>query len=70
VYKELRIIGALGVDTASYEQALALLATHRYPFAEVARREVPLGEVEDLLLAMAGEGEAAPLHGVVRPGDR
>lgn len=70
VYKELRIIGALGVDTDSYEQALALLATHRYPFAELARREVPLGEVEDLLLAMAGEGEAAPVHGVVRPDGR
>jgi len=70
VYKELRIIGALGVDTASYEQALALLATNRYPFAALARREVPLGEVEDLLQAMAGEGEAAPVHGVVRPADR
>ncbi len=67
VYKELRIVGALGVDTASYEQALALLATHRYPFAELARREVPLDGVEDLLLDMAGEGGMAPVHGVVRP---
>ena len=66
VYKELRIIGALGVDTASYQQALALLATHRYPFAGVARREVPLDEVEHLLQDMAGEGDEAPVHGVVR----
>ena len=67
VYKELRILGALGVDTASYEEALALLATHRYPFAELARREVPLESVEALLLDLAGEGGPPPVHGVVRP---
>jgi alcohol dehydrogenase len=67
VYKELRIVGALGVDTASYEQALAVLATHRYPFAELARREAPLEAVEALLHDMAGEGGVAPVHGVVRP---
>ena len=38
VYKELRILGALGVDTASYVAALDLLASGRYPFAEAAPR--------------------------------
>ena len=34
VYKELRILGALGVDTDAYRAAIDLLASHRYPFAD------------------------------------
>jgi len=67
VYKELRVLGALGVDTESYHAALALLASGSYPFAELSRREVPLDQVEPLLQAMAGEGDVPPVHGVVRP---
>jgi alcohol dehydrogenase len=67
VYKELRLVGALGVDTASYEQALALLASG-HPIAGVSRRTVGLGELEELLVDMAGEGTAPPpLHGVLVP---
>jgi len=68
VYKELRIVGALGVDTESYRQALDVLATDRYPFAELPRAAVDLDGVDALLQTMAGEGEAPPVHGVVRPG--
>lgn len=68
VYKELRILGALGVDAAAYRQALALLASGRYPFADLPRRQVGLDGVADLLADMAGEGEHdAPVHGVVEP---
>src|SRR5439155_7399969 len=67
VYKELRIVGALGVDTDSYRQAFDVLATGRYPFAELPRAEVDLGGVDALLQAMAGEGDPPPVHGVVRP---
>ena len=67
VYKELRILGALGVDTDAYRAALDLLASHRFPFAELSRQEAALDEVEPLLQAMAGEGETPPVHGVVRP---
>src|SRR5206468_8640196 len=37
VFKELRLLGALGVDAASYEAALAMLARGRWPFADVPR---------------------------------
>jgi len=68
VYKELRILGALGVDAAAYRQALSMLASGRFPFAELPRRQVGLDAVADLLGDMAGEGEHdAPVHGVVEP---
>lgn len=68
VYKELRILGALGVDAAAYRHALALLASGRYPFAELPRRRVGLDGVADLLADMAGDsGHDAPVHGVVEP---
>jgi alcohol dehydrogenase len=70
VYKELRILGALGVDGDSYRAALELLAGGRYPFAELPRRQVGLGDVASLLTDMAGEGDdpaAPPVHGVVDP---
>lgn len=67
VYKELRILGALGVDTPAYRAALDLLATETYPFAELLRVEVDLDGADALLQALAGEGDPPPMHGVIRP---
>ena len=68
VIKELRILGALGVDTTAYRAALDLLVSGRYPFADLPRRCVGLDATEELLASMAGEGdEAPPVHGVVVP---
>jgi alcohol dehydrogenase len=67
VYKELRIVGALGVDAAAYRAALDLLASGRYPFDELPRRVVGFAELEKLLRSMAGEGENPPVHGVLEP---
>jgi len=67
VYKELRIVGALGVDTASYLAALDMLASGAYPFAELSRTVVGLDDTEALLIDMAGEGGVPPVHGVVQP---
>ena len=67
VYKELRVLGALGVDTAAYTDALELLAARRFPFEALPRRVVGLDDVGGLLGSMAGEREVPPVHAVVVP---
>ncbi len=67
VFKELRLLGALGVDASDYRAALDLLASGRYPFAELPRRVVGLNDAAGLLASMAGEGDPPPVHGVVAP---
>ena len=68
VYKELRILGALGVDTPAYVAALDLLASGRYPFAELDRRTVGFDGLEALLADMAGDTDRTPpIHGVLVP---
>ena len=58
---------ALGVDAVAYRAALELLATGRYPFADLPRRVVGLHDVAELLTDMAGVGNPPPVHGVVAP---
>jgi alcohol dehydrogenase len=67
VAKELRVLGAFGVDTPAYEAALELLASGRYPFAELPRRTASFDDISDLLASMAGEGAPPPVHGVFAP---
>ena len=68
VYKELRVLGALGVDHPAYAAALRILASGKYPFADLPRRVATLDTLEPLLRTMAGEGDAdIPVHGVVTP---
>ena len=67
VYKELKVMGALGVDADASRAALELLDAGRYPFADLPRRCVGLDGVEDLVRSMAGEGDPPPVHGVVTP---
>ena len=68
VYKELRIVGALGVDAPAYRTALDLLASGRYPFAELPRRVADLDGLADLVGVMAGEtDQTPPVHAVLVP---
>jgi alcohol dehydrogenase len=68
VYKELRVLGALGVDTAAYRAALDLLTSGRYPFSDLSRTVAGFAAMDDLLMTMAGEGPTAPpVHGVFVP---
>jgi alcohol dehydrogenase len=68
VFKELRVLGALGVDAPAYRAAIDLLASGRYPFADLPRRVEGLDGVEGLLQVMAGESDGdAPVHGVLVP---
>lgn len=68
VYKELRIVGAFGVDSSAYRRAFDLLTSGRYPFADIPRLVAPLEDAEDVILTMAGEkDETPPLHAVLVP---
>ena len=68
VYKELRILGALGVDVAAYRKAIDLLATDRYPFRDLPRQVAGFDELEPLIQVMAGERAGQPpVHGVFAP---
>ena len=71
VYKELRILGALGVDVAAYRQALDLLVTGRYPFADLPRQVAGFDDLEPLIQVMAGDRPGTPpIHGVFAPDAR
>ena len=68
VYKELRILGALGVDVSAYQKALELLASNRYPFADLPRQVAGFDDIESLLQLMAGDRDGVPpVHGVFAP---
>ena len=70
VFKELHLVGALGVDAPAYRAALELLASRRYPFEEIPRRIEGLDGAEELLRTMAGELGEPPVHGVLATADR
>jgi alcohol dehydrogenase len=68
VYKELRILGALGVDRHAYTAALELLATSTLPFADLPRVVAGFDELPALLDRLTGEGDAPrPVHAVFVP---
>lgn len=70
VYKEVRVLGALGADASSYRAAFALLEAGAYPFAQLPRRLAGFGKVDELLATMAGEREPGgelPVHAVFVP---
>ncbi len=69
VSKELTIHGTLGVDYPAYQEALKLLASGRFPFADLPRETVGLGAAPELIARFAGEAPGdVPVHGVVAPG--
>ena len=56
------------MDVTAYRAAFDLLASGRYPFADLPRRVVGLGGAEDLLRTMSGESDGVPpVHGVIQP---
>ncbi len=67
VYKEIRLLGALGVDVVAYRAALDLLVSEKYPFAALPREIAGLDGAADLLETMAGERGVPPVHGVLMP---
>ena len=68
LFKELTIVGTVGVDAPAYERALQILATGRHPFDEIDRATVDLSGTAALLDDLSGHGGGRrPTHGVVVP---
>lgn len=67
VYKEIRILGALGVDAPAYRRALEILASGAYPFGDLPRRVAGTQAAPELIETMAGERGDAPVHAVLTP---
>ncbi len=61
VLKELTIMGALGVDSASYRRAVGLIESRRYPLERIHTHTLPLEEAEYALKLLSGQvpGEQA-----------
>ncbi len=78
VVKELRIVGALGVDATDYAEALAMLAEGRSGYETIPHTTAGLDEAAGLLARMAGDAAVpavagsggdtdVPVHGVIVP---
>ncbi|MFV0306485.1 MAG: zinc-binding dehydrogenase [Desertimonas sp.] len=71
VYKELRLLGALGVDVGAYRRALDLLASGRFPFDDLPRAVAGFDDLEPLIQLMAGDRPGVPpVHAVFDPTHR
>lgn len=67
VYKEIKVLGALGVDVDAYQSALELLATTSLPFAAIDRRVVGFDGLGALLDSLSDGALDTPMHAVVVP---
>jgi alcohol dehydrogenase len=68
VYKELHLVGALGVDVTAYRAAIEVLVSRRWPFDDLPRRCAGFDDAEELLQTMAGEIDGEPpVHAVFVP---
>jgi threonine dehydrogenase-like Zn-dependent dehydrogenase len=55
VLKEFAIFGALGVDSPSYERAIRLIESGKYPLTKMHTHTLPLEEAEHVLRLLAGD---------------
>jgi alcohol dehydrogenase len=67
VYKEIKLIGVLGVDVADYEAGLQLLADTDLPFGSVDRGIAGFDQLPALLESLANGEPDTPMHAVFAP---
>lgn len=69
VYRELRVLGSLGVDYPAYRSAIELLVSRRWPFDRISRDVVGFDALPALLGSLAGDSPHAhpALHNVFVP---
>lgn len=66
IYKEIKILGALGVDINSYSKAIEILNSNQFPFEELSRLEIGLDEAQNLLSELSC-GRQDALHCLINP---
>ena len=69
VYKELHVVGALGVEYPAYRAALEILAMGRWPFDRITRESTGFAGLAQLLTSLADESarSSGALHNVFLP---
>ncbi len=66
IYKELTILGALGVDYNSYSKAVEILDSNEFPFDQLSRLSIGLNDANNLLSELS-EGKQDALHCLINP---
>ena len=67
VYKEIRLVGVLGVDVADYQAGLDLLAGAELPLASIERGVVGFDDLPALLESLSNSDVDTPMHAVFAP---
>jgi alcohol dehydrogenase len=67
VYKEIRLLGVLGVDVTDYQAGLDLLAKTDLPFSSIERNVVGFDDLPALLESLANGDVDVPMHAVFAP---
>jgi alcohol dehydrogenase len=67
VYKEIRLLGVLGVDVADYETGLDLLANTELPLSSIERGVVGFEGLPGLLESLSNGDVDTPMHAVFAP---
>lgn len=68
ILREVELVGVLGVSSPAFEQAIALVASARFPFERLHTATLGLDDVEKAILAIGGETPGSrPIHLTVVP---
>jgi alcohol dehydrogenase len=67
VYKEIRLLGVLGVDVSDYETGLDLLARTELPLSAIERGVVGFDDLPALLESLSNGDLDTPMHAVFAP---
>jgi alcohol dehydrogenase len=67
VYKEIRLLGVLGVDVTDYKAGLDLLAHSTIPLSSIDRGVVGFDELPALLESLSNGDVDTPMHAVFAP---
>jgi threonine dehydrogenase-like Zn-dependent dehydrogenase len=64
IFKSISLLGALGVSSKGYQQAVSAVISERFDFSDWHTHTVPLAEAEEAIKILGGEGDSTitPIH--------